>query len=643
MNRIIFLSFAFSLIIFLAGCKKDYLNVVPDNIVTVDRMFENKDKTLQALATCYSFLNHGNFQDHYNTSLMLGNEYVTAAVYNSFTSVFHSNRIMMGDQNPENPYFSTWNNTYIGIRYCNIFLNNANKVPDFEPGDFEDYVSQVKFIKAYLHFQLLNKYGPIVIADKEVNMNAPDEEAQQFRKPVDECFKYIIDLIDEAMPGLKPLRKKDEKGQIDQVIAKSIKGKILLYWASPLFNGNREYYGGFVDKKTGQPFFNPSFDKERWKNAADALKEAIDFAEINGISLYKYQKNVYDYDRELILTSGILKNVYDLKFSIVDPWNSELIWGESNLDPAAPRTMQSATQVMNLEFPNRWNMSYNYISASQFIVDQFYTKNGVPISQDRTFDYEGRQSIVRVPTDGYHKGFFIPDDQEVTAKEYLNREPRFYAWIANDRSLWRTYGTIYQMRLRFNELAGGGNAALNGEHYQTGIAIKKWVHPETQNIAWQRAVIYPYPIMRLADLYLLYAEAMNEYYGPSAEVFKYLDLVRERAGLPKLEEVWNDGSIVRMPGTHMQQSGLREIIKQERFIELSFEGHQYWDVRRWKLGSAYYNLPIMGWDSFKDNAQDFYVQIPAQSRKWVTPRDYLTPISIATLNRNPNLVQNPGW
>src|SRR5690606_15260110 len=119
-----------------------------------------------------------------------------------------------------------------------------------------------------------------------------------------------------------------------------------------------------------------------------------------------------------------------------------------------------------------------------------------------------------------------------------------YAWIAHDRSLWRTYGTLYAIRLRFNERAGGGNAALQGDHYQTGIAIKKWVHPETQNLFWQRTVIYPYPVIRLADLYLLYAEALNEYSGPSAEVYHYVDLVRERAGVPRLEEVWSNGNIV---------------------------------------------------------------------------------------------------
>lgn len=197
--------------------------------------------------------------------------------------------------------------------------------------------------------------------------------------------------------------------------------------------------------------------------------------------------------------------------------------------------------------------------------------------------------------------------------------------------------------MRFNETPGGGNVSLNGEFYPSGIAIKKWVHPESQNLQWQRIVHYPYPVIRLADLYLMYAEAVNEYSGPTEEVYKYLNDVRERSGLPTIQEIWSNAEIVKNPGKHSTKEGMREIIQQERAIELSFEGHQYDDVRRWKKGDQYFSKPIQGWNSFQQNAENFYLPVTLQVRNWVTPRDYFTPLSISTLNANPNLVQNPGW
>ena len=158
--------------VIFSGCS-DYLNIVPDNITTVDKMFENKSKILQALATCYSFI-PDKFNDHYRTNLTLGNEYMFPTIYAHRTDVFVSNRIMMGDQNADAPYLNYWDggNLYAGIRYCNIFLNNIREVPDLEPGDYNDYIAQIKFLKAYFHFLLINSYGPIIISDTEMDLNA---------------------------------------------------------------------------------------------------------------------------------------------------------------------------------------------------------------------------------------------------------------------------------------------------------------------------------------------------------------------------------------------------------------------------------------------------------------------------------------
>ncbi|NQU51859.1 MAG: RagB/SusD family nutrient uptake outer membrane protein, partial [Bacteroidetes bacterium] len=150
----------------------------------------------------------------------------------------------------------------------------------------------------------------------------------------------------------------------------------------------------------------------------------------------------------------------------------------------------------------------------------------------------------------------------------------------------------------------------------------------------------------LGDLYLLYAEALNEVKSaPDAEVYEYVDLIRERAGLAGVVESWSQHSTYSdKPST---KEGMRDIIKQERLIELAFEGTRFWDLRRWKDAEKYMNLPIKGWD-IGGRGLGFYnvtTVFPGPSDP-VIPfefKDYLWPIREDEIIKNPNLVQNPGW
>src|SRR5690606_35472644 len=115
---------------------------------------------------------------------------------------------------------------------------------------------------------------------------------------------------------------------------------------------------------------------------------------------------------------------------------------------------------------------------------------------------------------------------------------------------------------------------------------------------------YPWVHFRLADLYLLYAEALNEYSGPSAEVYEYLNLIRDRVGLPTVEDAWTNFS--KKPNKFQSKEGLREIIHQERTIELALEGHRFWDLRRWKKALTELNSSITGWDVVQETPQTYY-------------------------------------
>ena len=156
--------------------------------------------------------------------------------------------------------------------------------------------------------------------------------------------------------------------------------------------------------------------------------------------------------------------------------------------------------------------------------------------------------------------------------------------------------------------------------------------------------VYSFPIIRLSDLYLLYAEALNELNEtPTTDVYYYVQQVRNKAGLDEgdsLVNTWRNHS--NRPDKPTTQRGMREIIQKERMIELAFEGHRYHDVRRWKLGSTYLNTQIKGWSVLEQDPEYFYNARVLFTRKFM-PRDYLWPIKTNSINRNPQLVQNPQW
>jgi hypothetical protein len=151
---------------------------------------------------------------------------------------------------------------------------------------------------------------------------------------------------------------------------------------------------------------------------------------------------------------------------------------------------------------------------------------------------------------------------------------------------------------------------------------------------------YPWPIMRLSDLYLLYAESLCEN-NKLTEALPYLNAIRARAGLPTVEDSWTNHS--KFPDKYKNQTGLRDIIHHERGIEMAFEGSRFWDLRRWKTASKELNSAIYGWDIVQESYEDYNNRVLLFNQKFIAPRDYFWPIKEYDIQINPNLVQNLGW
>ncbi len=269
------------------------------------------------------------------------------------------------------------------------------------------------------------------------------------------------------------------------------------------------------------------------------------------------------------------------------------------------------------------------------------------MNEDKDLNFSGRNELRTATSE---ERFAISQGYQ-TARVNFDREPRFYADLGFDGGVWYMIannpgsggsdeGTFY-MQAKFTQ---PGNSGAEGYYNETGYFIKKLVEANLTNSSTSNTVkSYDWPEFRLADLYLLYAEAVNESNGPTdAEIYKYLDLIRVRAGLKGVKESW-DASVVDGLSKLGNQEYVRQLIRRERGIELAFEGNRFWDLRRWKTAASELNAPITGWTISQSSAVGYYQTRVIYNQTFIAPRDYLWPIQTGAFRVNTNLVQNPGW
>jgi hypothetical protein len=635
-----------------SSCAK-YLDIVPDNTVTLEDYFSRKEMAWNTLSKVYSYLP----EDHttHKSSWLLGDEWIgkIGSMQTKADNVA-GNRIMRGLQNINEPILGLWNGTgqgkplYQGIRSADIFLQYIDLVEDMLDSEKAEWKAQVKFLKAYFHFLLIRQYGPIVLVNEPVAIDATNDELFLRRSKVEDCFNYVLRLIDEAIPDLKIQTDESNLGQVNKMIALSIKARILLYRASPFYNGNRSYYEDFLDHN-GEPFFPLEYNHEKWKDALDAVEEAIQFGEANGYGLYEYEGYPYAYDREDILLNPAIDTLYDLRMLIVEPWNKELIWGltagQSRNDLIAHHSNIWLPSSYTSGLYKQFTFTEQWLCASYAMLERYYTRNGIPISDDMTFDKNNMFNVVTIPgisEPEYQplRGFFMPGME--TIRMYMNREMRFYANIGIPGGYWRAHAE--RIPTQFYAGTNAGYEEMEN-HFCTGIGVKKFAHPETKSGNWVRTTRYPYPIIRMADLYLMKAEILNEYQDqPDEKVYEAINKVRRRAGIPDVEDAWSNALVVtpRSLDKHTEKDGMRDIILHERGIELAFEGSRFWDMYRHKRAVSEFSTPIMGWSQMGISGTTFFVLTPKESRRFLE-KDYLWPLSLTETNINGNLIQNPGW
>jgi starch-binding outer membrane protein, SusD/RagB family len=456
-------------------------------------------------------------------------------------------------------------NYYSGIRKGNIFLSKLDVIPFPDQAIRNSMIGEVHFLRAFYFFEIVKRYGGMPIIEKVL---IPGDDLMYPRNSYQECVDYILADCEQAISLLPVTRPDNELGRAVKGAAMSLKARMLLYAASPLWN---------------LEITNPN----KWQLAADAAKAVIDLTNEGGgraYELYSKGNGATDYER--------------LFFTRPNNGNKEVIFYKHQ------GTVDFNNQQINVWAPKGDQFEgAGSVAPTQNFVDLFEMSNG------KTIDEAGS---------GYDP-----------SNPYINRDPRFYKIILYNGSLWQNTTVETFLSPDLNPSSNGKHRKILAEYTSTGYYVRKYLPEEVKTKTTVRAY-HDWIYFRLAEMYLNYAEAMNEISGPTAEVYEALNSVRSRSG------------VVNLPAG-LSKDQMRKRIMNERAIELSFEEHRWWDARRWKKGAEWFGGEMYEMYIIKDaQGKLTYTRKPFESRVY---RDYmdLYPIPISEMNKNPRLQQNQGW
>jgi hypothetical protein len=558
----------------ISSCEDDF-EAVPVEQFTLDFVFSETDSLGEQ---AHNFLNNV-YSRMMNGHNRVGMDYLDAATDDAVSSSLTRSdveKLATGNYTASTRVGSDmrWYDFYSGIRSASIFINNIHRVPLMATfGDDEipmnvAWKSEARFVRALHYFELIKRYGGVPLMGNEVRELGENMEIP--RSSFKDCVNYIVSELDEIRDSLRtdPLANPSAVGHVvSSGASMALKARVLLYAASPLFNG------GNLDPDNELTGYT-DYDAERWRLAAEAANDVID-----NFSRYSLSDSYGD-----IFTAHKSENP-EIIFSRFDGLNT------------------------NIEFRNGPvgftgnNKGDGNTSPSQNLVDAFPMLDGKSIHESTKYPYE--------PTN-----------------MYANRDPRLEETVLHNGSQWLN-STLETFR------GGTHNPGGAVQKTKTSYYLRKFLGDfETESN--YSSTVHNWIMFRYAEILLNYAEAINEYEGPTGEVYQVLFDLRVRAGI----EAGDDNMYGIEPDLTKEE--MRKVIQRERRIEMAFEEHRYWDIRRWKIAAQVYAKPVKGLVIINSQgnmeAQEINVLEPAFDQK-----QYLYPIPYGEVIKNNNIIQNPGW
>lgn len=591
-----------------------FLDMAPQENLVLSDIFANRIYTKNFLTHIYSWCpTEANMADDggaWRNPYVAGSDDMEIAYGAAYGHLIND-----GTWTPQNiNRTQVWPESYMALRKCNQLLENVDNCPASDE-EKRHWKGEAYFLRAWFHFLVFRAYGSVPLVTRSYDPN--DDLLGILRTPADKVVEQIAKDCDEAAKLLydEDVWPDSDCGRATRLAALALKSRALLYIASPLYNGNTDQ----ADLKNldGTQLISQKYDKEKWKAAADAAKECIEYSLAAGKKLYNE------------MPSNPVKNFGKI---FTECWNSEILWAKN---------IGAYQHWLNCADPVSFSC-FSIFNPTQEIVDAFEMEDGTTPITGYTGD--GLVPVIN-PASGYTEtGFTATADdsgmdrwQAGVSNMYVRREPRFYATISFNGAIWKYNAPNFNKSdphtLEFWYTGVDGKSGAGTDYCKTGYLMRKLVSPEY--IPYKYTPLQQWVYIRLGEIYLNYAEAVNEYYGPTDECYQYINAIRQRAGLPGL-------------AAGLTQEQMREKIKHERRIELAFETHRFFDVRRWKDAEKteakdIHAMSIYEGTSLQDPA--FYVRQKVETRVFVSPKHYFFPIDQTEIDKHHDhaLVQNLGW
>jgi hypothetical protein len=583
------------------SCEKmfgTFLEKAPGIDVTVDTLFTSRKQVETLLANIYEqgltdgyageawkvgtqvFVSGVNVENPFHLAGATDELEAQTSWYSSNTFYNQGSYTVGNTPGFQNRYYITW---YV-IRQINLMLENVDNVQkDMDQAYKNQIKGEVKFIRAENYFNWLRHYGAAPIITKPLLLT---DNLNMRQSSIDSCFQFIYKDLEDAIAILPNVYPSNMTGRITKGAALMLKAKAMLYAASPMFNVAVPT-PAYDDPALNRLLCFGNYDLNRWRVAADAAKAVLDWAPAGG--------------RQLVTDKGVDKN-YKYVWEVPD--NPEIILanqGQTGVATYKPGGATTSTNPWYLILPTcMFSSSWGGYSVTQSFIEKFYDKrDGTPQTWSDTgndlnlkysqLDYRFAQSVA------YNGSYFtweVPIVETFTGGKHVSQC-----------------------------VTGAWNRKMIPDYWKATNGSMN------HNIKW--------PLYRLADAYLWYAEALNEFNGtPPQAAYDAINAIRSRSGMPNLL-------------TGLTKSQFRDCLRKERAVEFFTEDSRWWDIRRWRAAdSGVMYGPMYGLKINKiagtTPQQYSYQRYVFETRTWIGDKMYWYPHDLNEVNKG-TFKQLPLW